>query len=313
VKIAVFGTGGVGGYFGGLLAQTGHEVTFIARGPHLDAIQQNGLRVNSVNGDFLVFPARATDNPAEVEATDYVIVAVKHFHLKDAAEKIRPMVGKNTTVIPLLNGVDAHEILAQTVGEKSVVGGLCAIVSFIESPGVIRQESKLRRVVLGELDQTRSERVERLVQAWAVCGAEAIHAGDILLALWTKFLFIASFGGVGSLVGLPAGAWRDMAETRALYVEALREIEQVARASGVILPNAVVENALAMTDGFEASTTSSMQRDVAAGNLFELEAFSGKVVRTGEALGIPTPVHRAMDALLRPRLNLIAVQSPKLK
>ena len=302
MRIAVFGTGGVGGYFGGLLANAGHETLFIARGAHLDAIRQNGLRVSSVNGDFTIVPAQATDDPTEIGPVDYVIVAVKHYHLKDTVGNIRPLVGDNTTVVPLLNGVDAHEILAETLGERPVVGGLCSIVSYIESPGMIRQESKLRRVVVGELDHQKSERVEQLVEVWAGTGAEAIHAPDIHVALWTKFVFITSFSGVGSLVRGSAGEWRDVPETRALYIAALSEGEAVARACGVNLPATVVENALAMTDNFEFGTTASMQRDVAAGNLFELDAFSGKIVQLGEKWGIPTPVHRTMDGLLRPIL-----------
>lgn len=302
MKIAVFGTGGVGGYFGGLLAQAGHEVRFIARGAHLDALRTHGLQVKSVNGNFHVFPTWATHDPSEVGKVEVVIVAVKHFQLHETAAKIHPLMGAETMVVPLLNGVDMHEPLIAAVGAKHVVGGLCSIVSYIEAPGVIRQESKLRRVVVGELDGTKSERVERLVQAWAETGAEAMHAGDIHAALWTKFLFIASFGGVSSLVGLPAGDWRNVPETRALLVDAMREIDAVARAAGIHLAADAVERALATTDSFEPGATSSMQRDVAAGKMFELEAFCGTVVRLGQSLKVPTPVHKTLYALLRPKL-----------
>jgi len=302
MRIAVFGTGGVGGYFGGLLAHAGHEVTFIARGEHLHAIQANGLQVKSVNGDFTVRLAQATDDPAQVGPVDYVVVAVKHYHLAQAAQQMRPLVGSETTVVPLLNGVDAHELLAQAVGSEPVVGGLCSLVSLVEAPGVIRQETRLRRVVLGELDRSRSERVERLAQAWAQTGAEAIQADDILAALWTKFLFIVSFGGVGSLARCNMGEMRGSAETRGLFIESMREVEAVARARGVSLAADVVDKALAMAEAFEATATTSMQRDVADGKPFELEAFSGTVVRMGEAAGVPTPVHRHFYALLRPAL-----------
>ena len=181
MKIAVFGTGGVGGYFGGLLAHTGHEVTFIARGEHLRAILRGGLRVKSVNGDFTIHPAQATDMPAHVGAVDYVVVAVKAYSLKTAAPQIRPLVGSETTVVPLLNGVDAHEHLIEALGPVPVVGGLCSLVSLIEAPGVIRQESKLQRVVVGELDRRKSERVERLVEA----GFEAVHMGTRILRVET--------------------------------------------------------------------------------------------------------------------------------
>lgn len=302
MRIAIFGTGGVGGYFGGLLAHAGHEVTFIARGENLRAIQSNGLQVKSVNGDFRVSPAQATDDPATVRPVDYVVVAVKHYHLDQAAPAMRPLVGPDTTVVPLLNGVDAHEHLIPALGAEAVVGGLCSLVSLVEAPGVIRQETKLRRVVVGELDRSRSERVERLVQAWAETGAEAIHAQDIHVAMWTKLVFIASFGGVGSLARCNMGAMLASPETRTLFIEAMREVEAVARGRGVALPPDVVAKSLAMAEGFEPIATTSMQRDVADGKPFELEAFSGTVASMGEAVGVPTPVHRQFYALLRPAL-----------
>jgi 2-dehydropantoate 2-reductase len=302
MKIAVFGTGGVGGYFGGLLAIAGHEVTFIARGEHLQAIREKGLAVHSINGDFHISPAQATGNPKEVGVADYVIISVKHYHLAEAVSQVHPLVGPQTTVVPLLNGVGAHEILAAELGPENVVGGLCSLVTMIKAPGVIRQPSKLRRVVVGELDHRKSTRVDKLVRAWADCGAEAIHAEDIHAAMWTKFVFIASFGGVTSLARGNAGEVRTIPETRALFVEAMREIEALARARGVNLSPDVVENSLALTDNFEPEATSSMQRDVEDGNMFELEAFSGTVVRLGEEWGVPTPVHRMIYGLLRPTL-----------
>ena len=303
MRIAVFGAGGVGGYFGGLLAHTGHEVTFIARGEHLRALQTTGLKVKSVNGDFAVHLARATDAPADIGPVDYVVVAVKHYSLREAASQIRPLIGPETTVVPLLNGVDAHEQLIEAVGTGPVVSGLCSLVSLIEAPGVIRQESKLRRVVVGELDRRKSDRVERLVQAWAAAGAEAIHAEDILVALWTKFVFIASFGGVTALARCTAGELLASPETRELFIRAMREAEAVARARQVALAPDAVDKALSMAEAFEPTATSSMQRDVAAGRPFELEAFSGTIVRLGVEAGAATPVHRMIYALLFPALK----------
>lgn len=303
MKIAVFGSGGVGGYFGGLLAHAGHDVTFIARGAHLQAIRQNGLQVFSVNGDFHINPAQATDDPTEVGAVDYVIVGLKHYHLSDAAPQMKPLIGAHTTVVPLLNGVDAHEILGEALGHEHLVGGFCSIVSMIEAPGVIRQLSKMRRVVVGELDGSRSERVERIVQAWAKCGAEAVHSEDIHADMWSKFLFIASLSGINALARTTIGEMRSCPPTRELFIAALREMERVGRARGVKLPPNIVENILTMTDSFEAGATASMQRDVEAGNLFELEAFSGTVVRLGKEAGVDTPIHRTLYALLRPALD----------
>ncbi len=303
MKIAVFGSGGVGGYFGGLLANAGHDVTFIARGEHLKALQDSGLQVFSINGDFTVSPAKATDDPNEVGPADYVIVGLKHYHLPQAAPQIKPLVGTNTTVVPLLNGVDAHDYLIEALGSESVVGGLCSLVSMVEAPGVIRQPSKLNRVVVGELDRTKSERVEKIVQAWSDAGTEAIHTGDIYVAMWTKFLFIASLGGVSSLANATLGEIHSRAETRQTLTEAMTEIETLARAQGIDLAPDVVDSALALTDGFEPSSTSSMQRDVAAGRPFELEAFSGKITHLGEEIRIDTSIHRTIYALLLPILD----------
>jgi len=206
MKIAIFGAGGVGGYFGGLLARAGHEVTFIARGAHLKAMQEHGLTIKSPYGDFSL-PVQVTDRIDEVGIVDYVIVAVKHYHLQDAVSDLKPLVSRQTTIIPLLNGVDAHEHLIRILGPGLIVGGLSSLVSMIESPGVIRHESQLRRIVVGELDGHKSERVEKIIQAWVDCGIEAIHSDDILAAIWTKFLFIASFGGVTSLSCATAGEY----------------------------------------------------------------------------------------------------------
>ncbi|MBM3145347.1 MAG: 2-dehydropantoate 2-reductase [Chloroflexi bacterium] len=303
MKIAIFGSGGVGGYFGGLLAHAGHDVTFIARGDHLKAIQENGLQVFSINGDFRIHPAQATDDPHQIGGVDYVIVAVKHYHLAEIAPQIRPLLGMNTTVVPLLNGVDAHEILIQALGREPVVGGLCSLMAMIESPGVIRQPSKLQRVVVGELDRRKSERVEKIVQAWNEAGVEAIHADDILVALWAKLLFIASFGGVASLARANIGEIMTCQPARELYIEAMREIQALAHAQAIELDADIIEKTIAFSENFEPTTTSSMQRDVAAGNQFELEAFSGKIVRLGKELGVHTPTHQAIYALLLPAMN----------
>jgi 2-dehydropantoate 2-reductase len=303
MKIAVYGTGGVGGYFGGLLAHYENEVTFIARGAHLEAIRANGLQVFSTNGDFHIYPAEATDNPAEIGVVDYVIVAVKDYHLDQIIPNISPMVGSKTTVVPLLNGVDAHERIAHELGQSAVVGGLCSIVSMIEAPGVIRQPSKLQRIRVGELDRKKSERVDRLVDMWSAMGVDASQAKDIYSAIWTKFVFIASFGGVSSLARVSMGKILDCPETRALYREAIAEVVALANAQEIELAEDIVERTMKFSESFEPSATSSMQRDVAAGNPFELGAFSGKIVSLGKKLEVEAPVHAAIYALLKPLLR----------
>jgi 2-dehydropantoate 2-reductase len=303
MKIAIFGTGGVGGYFGGLLADAGHDVVFIARGDHLAAMRTSGLRVKSVHGDFAIQPAHATDDPASVGPVDYVIVSVKHYSLEGAAPGVAKLVGPQTMVVPLLNGVNAHEILASRVPQQALVGGLCSVVSMIESPGVIRQESEFRSVVVGEFDHQPSDRVGRLVEAWKESGAEASQAEDIHVAMWQKFIFITAFGGVGALTRANAGEIRANPETRQLVVDAAREVAAVGRAEGVHLPGDAADRAIAFFDSMGPMSTSSMQRDVAAGLMFELEAFSGTAVRRGRSGGVATPVNEMLYALLLPAMK----------
>ena len=304
MKIAVVGTGGVGGYFGGLLAHAGHEVTFLARGEHLQAIRQRGLQVKSTtHGEFTISPAKAEEDPARVGPADYVVVAVKTYHLETIAPMLRPMVGPQSAVIPLSNGVTAHEVLRAHLPKASVVGGLCAVFSQIEAPGVIRMGGNVKTVVVGELEGPPSERLDRIVAAWKGQGVEASQSDDILAALWTKFLFIASTGGITSLARVPVSGVRSQPPTRDLLIEAFREVEAVARAKGIRLATDVVDKTLKMVDGLDPQVTTSMQRDVAAGKPFELEAFSGAILRAGREAGAATPVHAAMYALLLPALR----------
>lgn len=303
MRVVIFGTGGVGGYFGGLLANAGHDLTFVARGKHLEAIQSHGLQVKSVNGDFTVYPAQATDNPQAIGPPDYVVVAVKHYQLDDILPDLQALVGPKSTVLPLLNGVDAHERLIEGLGPDGVVGGLCSLVTMIEAPGIIRQESALRRVVVGELDRKKSDRAERIVQAWRECGAEAIHADNIHVAIWTKFIFIAAFGGISALSQSTAGELIGCRETRSLLIQAMEEVESLARDQGIVLAPDAVDSAVSLLENFEPTATSSFQRDVADGKPFELEAFSGIITRLGRELGVETPVHNSIYALLRPALD----------
>lgn len=303
MKIAILGTGGVGGYFGALLARAGHDVTFIARGPNLQAIKDQGLRVKSPHGDFVVHPATATDSPEEIGAVDYVIVAVKHYQLSEAIASIPPLLGEGTTVVPLLNGIDAHEHIIKVVGPQPVVGGYCSLVSMIEAPGIIRHETQLHKLELGELDGTKTERVEDLIQAWKSCGVEAIHSDDIFAAIWTKFLFISSFGGVSSLCRVTLGEIIEVPQTRELFIQSMEEVKQLADKQGIGIAADIVQTTMAFVESVEPSATSSMQRDVAAGRPFELEAFNGTIVRLGRVHGVQTPVHDAIYGFLLPALN----------
>ncbi|MBI3360980.1 MAG: 2-dehydropantoate 2-reductase [Chloroflexi bacterium] len=300
MKAAIFGAGGLGGYFGGLLAQAGHEVTFIARGAHLEAIRERGLHVRSIHGDFTISPARATGNSEEIGPVDLTLFAVKTYQIDEAARSLPPLVGPETTVLTTQNGVDAHERVAAVVGEGVVMPGAVWISSGVESPGVIRQTSSFRRIAFGELSGEVSPRAEAILAAFQPTGAQVELSTDIRKVLWTKFAFLASYSGVSSLVRLPAGEVTACAETMQIVWEAITEVESIARAKGIALDVDVVEKTMAFIKAMDAGVTSSMQRDVAAGRRLEIEALSGTVVRYGRELGIPRPVHRFIYAALKP-------------
>lgn len=300
MKIAVMGSGGVGGYYGGLLAQAGYDVTFIARGAHLVALRENGLQVKSVHGDFTVAPVQATDTPVEVGPVALVMVCVKTPDTDRAAQGIKPMMGPDTTVMSLQNGIDAPERLGAVVGIERTIGGTTWISSAIEAPGVIRQFSQIRRIVLGELDGRITARVQALAEVLSSTGATVEVTDNILKVLWTKFVFIASISGIGSLTRLEIGDYRAVSETRTLLVGLMREVEAVARAGGVVLDGDVIEQALALVDGVAANIKPSMQRDVEAGRRSELESMIGVIGHRGRELGIATPIADMVYAALLP-------------
>lgn len=301
MRIAIFGTGGVGGYFGGRLAQSGEDVTFIARGDTLEALTQHGLRVDSINGDFTVGRVRATDQPATIGQVDVVLVCVKAWQVPAAAAAMGPMIGPQMIAIPLENGLEAPEQLAAALGREHAGGGLCGIVSFVIEPGHIRHAGVDPFVNFGELDNGRSERLEQLRDAFTRAGVTAEIPPDIHRSMWTKFLFIAVLSGIGSATRVPAGVWRTMAEPRALAEGALREIVALAAARGITLAPDAAERMLERIDALPPDSTASMQRDVLEGKPSELEAQLGAVVRLGRASGVPTPIFETLYAALLPQ------------
>ncbi len=300
MRIAILGSGGVGGYYGALLAGSGNDVTFIARGAHLAALRERGLQVYSMHGDISLEKVQATGDPGEVGTVDLVLVAVKTYDLDAAARAAIPLVGPATAVLPLLNGLDAAERLASALGDERVLGGLTHISSGVVAPGVVRQVSPLRRITLGERDGTTSARAEAVRDVLAAAGAEVTLTRQIDVALWEKFLFIASIGGICCLARQPMDAVLRIPQTRQLYTEALGEIETLARAREVDLPADAAGRALQITAGFRPGTKPSMLADLEAGRRLELEAMSGTVVRYGRELAVPTPVHWAVYAALAP-------------
>ncbi len=301
MRIAVLGSGGVGGYFGGRLAAAGEDVAFIARGATLAALRENGLIVESVKGDFAVRPVRAAATSAEVGEVDVALVAVKAWQVPEAAGSMRPLLGRDTVVVPLENGVEAPTQLVTALGAEPVAGGLCHIVAFQVAPGHVRHAGLEPTVAFGELDLRPSARLERLRRAFERAGVSARIPPDIHVAMWEKFLFIASLSGLGAVTRAPAGLLRALPETRAMLVQALAEIAAVARARGVALAPDAEERTLAFIDALPPDATASMQRDVMAGRPSEIEAQNGAVVRLGKASGVPTPVSAFVYAALLPQ------------
>lgn len=306
MRICVYGAGGVGGYFGGRLAKLAEDdpdlqVAFIARGDHLAALQDAGLQVDSLEGDFHVQPVQASADPAEIGKVDVVLVAVKAWQVPGAAQAVMPMVAPDTFVVPLQNGVDAPGELSSVLGEARVLGGLCHIVSYIQAPGHIRHAGIKPHIAFGELAGGVSVRAARLREIFERAGVWAETPDDIQAAMWEKFLFIAAFSGLGAVTRVPAGAMRSLEGTRALLAEAVREIEAVARARGVDLADDVVEKTMAFVDNLPEEATASMQRDIIAGVPSELETQNGAVARLGSAAGVPVPVNDFIYHCLLPQ------------
>jgi 2-dehydropantoate 2-reductase len=300
MRIAVMGTGGVGGYYGGLLAKLDHEVTFIARGAHLRAIQEKGLQVKSIHGDFTVFPARVSDNPAEIGPVDLVIFCTKTYDTEKAAQKCLPLVGPETTVMSLQNGIDAAERIGAIIGKDHMLSSTTWISSAVEAPGVIKQVSQFRRVVLGEIKGGVTPRLQTIHNALQATGITAEISDNIAKVLWTKFVFISAASGFGSLTRLPIGDYRSIPETRSLITSLMREVEAIARAQGVMLDADVVGQSLDFIDNAAPHIRPSMQLDIEAGRRSEIESMIGVISNQGHAFGIPTPVADFIYATLLP-------------
>lgn len=302
MRLAIMGCGGVGGYFGARLAEAGHNVTFIARGEHLAAMKREGLRVSSIEGDVHLAEVKATDDPARVGAVDAVLVAVKAWQVAEAAKAIRPLIGPDTFVVPLENGVEAAENLASVLGGAHVLDGLCGILAWREAPGHIKHAGVSPFVRFGERDNRHSKRAERLKAAFDQArGVTAEIPDDIQVAVWSKFLFICAMSGIGSVTRAPIGVTRTLPETRTLIEQILTEITAVAHARGVGLPKDAAAQAMRFVDALPAESTASMQRDIMAGLPSELEAQNGAVVRLGREAGVATAVNAMIHAALLPQ------------
>lgn len=291
MRISIIGAGGVGGYFGGKLAQGGNDVTFIARGEHMRAIQEKGLIVKSHLGDFTINPANATEKIESVANAELVIICTKAWQVKEIAQQIAPLIGDETIVLPLQNGVLAAEELAEFIPKKNIVSGLCRIFSKIESPGVINHWGVDPTIVFGELDKIQSERIHLLKNIFTETGITNINSPDIQADLWKKLLLIGS-GALLAVTRTNYGELRSLPETKALLLELLSEIYNVAIAAGNKLPENIVEKTMKAVEGFPAESTCSLTRDVWEGKPSEIEYQNGTIVRLGEKHGVSTPVNR---------------------
>ena len=300
MKICVIGVGGVGGYFGGRLAAAGNTVMFIARGDTLDVLQRTGLRVDSPLGNIGLSKVEVSEKPHEVGEVDAVVLGVKAWQVPEVAKSLSPLIGDKTVVLPLQNGVEAASQLVEELGEDHVLGGMCRIVSFVVEPGHIRHQGVEPFVAFGELDNHQSERVERLAEVFSNSGIDTKIAPDILSSIWQKLLFIAPVSGLGAVTRVPVGEMRSNAEVYAMLREAMEEVRAVAVGRGVALADDAVEKTVAFFDGLPDAMTSSMQRDIMDGKPSELDALNGAVVRFANEIGVATPVHRFIYAVLAP-------------
>jgi 2-dehydropantoate 2-reductase len=303
MKIAVMGAGGVGGYFGAKLAASGEEVHFIARGAHLEAMRKDGLQVSSANGNVLVKPARATDDPATVGPVDLVMIAVKLWSTGDALRDAKPMVGPGTAVVSFQNGVVAVDAIATAYGKERTLGGVANIAAVIEKPGAIRHTGTMAILSVGELDGKASPRVKAFVDACTKAGIQARSSDDIERTIWEKYVFLVAASAMTSLTRLPLGAVREDPDTRALTRQIMSEVVAVGKAKGVRLESDLADKLLERLDSMPREMVASMLGDLERGNRLELPWLSGGVAEMGRNLGVATPANGFVLAALKHYIN----------
>lgn len=302
MKVAIYGTGGVGGYFGGRLAQAGNDVSFIARGAHLAAMLQNGLVVDSIQGDFLINPVAATDDPRQIGAVDLVIVCVKGWQVSAACEEMEPLVGANTLILPLLNGVDAVDILSAHFCANNVLNGLCGIFAKIAGPGHIAHVGANPWVKFGELNNLKTARAQRVLEMMdAATGFKAMLVDDVTSAVWKKFITIASTSGVGSVSRANFGEMLQAPETVWLLKGVIAEIVALARGLKVDLPADIEAYVWQNVQGSHPNNDTSMQRDILSARPSELYSQTGAIIRLGKQVGVATPLNDMIYAALLPQ------------
>jgi 2-dehydropantoate 2-reductase len=300
MRIAVIGAGGVGGGFGAALAKAGADVAFVARGKHLDAMLTRGLVVKGGRGETHLVPTRATDDPAKIGKVDVVLFCVKLWDVESAGAQIKPLIGAETAVIPLQNGIDAAERLIPILGAAAVMGGVAQISASITEPGVITQVGTFMRMIFGELDGRRTKRGEEFLALCQKAGFDATLSEAITTELWMKFILLATNASITAATRQPIGRLRDDPDIRPVIVAAFKEVIEVGRASGVTLPADALDRILDFIGHAPPAMKASMALDLERGNRLELPWLGGKVVELGRKLNVPTPVHGMMYALLKP-------------
>ncbi|HEV2333911.1 MAG TPA: 2-dehydropantoate 2-reductase [Stellaceae bacterium] len=303
MRIAVIGAGGIGAIYGAALAKAGNDVTFVARGAHLAAMQKNGLRIEGDRGETVIRPAQATDDIAAIGRVDYVLLCVKLWDVESAGAQLRPIVGPDTAVVPVQNGVDAHERLVPILGQEAVMGGSAFVTGSIVAPGVVRQTGTYFQMTFGELDGRISARGQRLRDLCAAAGFEGVLSPDIRVPLWEKFLVLVPLANVNALTRVPLGRYRADPDAWGLVEASLDETAAVGRAEGVRLAPDCIERSLAMLRSMPDHHMTSMANDLLRGNKLELPWFAGKVVELGRRHRIPTPVNAFVYAALKLHAN----------
>ena len=298
MKIVMMGSGGVGGLIGARLAHVGCDVSFVARGAHLAAMREHGLKLESQVETVHLPKVRATDDPASLGKADLVIFSVKLWDTEAAARSILPLIGPDTGVISLQNGVVKDDILRPIIGAKALMGGVAYMGTAIARPGVIKHTGTVQKIVFGEYDGRRSQRAEALLEWARKGGLDAAISDDIRRTLWEKFAFLVGMAAVTASIRLPIGPIRSHPLTRQFYLDAMREAAAVGRAHGVRLPDDFAEERMAFVDTLPATMTASLHHDLEHGNPLEVQWLSGSIVDLGAAVGVPTPIHRAVRDIL---------------
>ncbi len=299
MKIAVIGSGGVGGYFGGRLAAAGNDVTFVARGAHLEAMRKNGLKVLSALGDFHLSKVKCTDDTATIGPVDIVMIAVKLWSTEDAVAAAKPLVGPETAVVSFQNGIVAEEKILAVHGPQHTIGGVANIAALIEEPGVIRHNGTMASLIFAELDGKRTKRTEALYKACVDAGIKTELVDDIHTRIWEKFVRLVTMSSMTALCRMPVGPIRDDPDTRALLQQVMTEVITIAKAKGAKLGNDTVEKQMAIVDGYPPTMVASMCGDLRRGNRLELPWLAGTVAKLGKELGIATPANQFVYAALK--------------